>query len=129
MLTRTVRYAAAPSGLCNTIRDLSAGPPQSTPEAFGSAAARFWMPRNSEGDRTQRRTQMYLNQPTNIGFTGGDAEGHYTTSGTPVTRLSVSDEEILEERRRRVAEPHRMAWWFCSAGSPSTAARLPAVLT
>jgi single stranded DNA-binding protein len=33
---------------------------------------------------------MYMNQLTIIGFTGQDAELHYTQNGTPVTTLSVA---------------------------------------
>jgi single-strand DNA-binding protein len=36
---------------------------------------------------------MYLNQLTIIGFTGNDADVHYTTSGTLVTTLSVATKE------------------------------------
>jgi hypothetical protein len=32
--------------------------------------------------------RMYMNQLTIIGFTGQDAELHYTQNGTPVTTLS-----------------------------------------
>jgi single-strand DNA-binding protein len=36
---------------------------------------------------------MYMNQLTIIGFTGNDAETHYTTAGTLVTTLSVATKE------------------------------------
>ena len=36
---------------------------------------------------------MYMNQITIIGFTGQDAELHYTQNGTPVTTLSVATKE------------------------------------
>ena len=36
---------------------------------------------------------MYLNQLTIIGFTGNEAEVHYTTNGTLVTTLSVATKE------------------------------------
>ena len=36
---------------------------------------------------------MYMNQLTVIGFTGNDAETHYTTGGTLVTTLSVATKE------------------------------------
>jgi len=36
---------------------------------------------------------MYMNQLTIIGFTGQDAELHYTQSDTPVTTLSVATKE------------------------------------
>jgi single-strand DNA-binding protein len=36
---------------------------------------------------------MYMNQLTIIGFTGQDAELHYTQNGTPVTTLSVATKE------------------------------------
>jgi single-stranded DNA-binding protein len=37
---------------------------------------------------------MYMNQLTIIGFTGQDAELHYTQNGTPVTTLSVANYKI-----------------------------------
>ena len=36
---------------------------------------------------------MYMNQLTIIGFTGNDAEAHYTPNGTLVTTLSVATKE------------------------------------
>jgi single-stranded DNA-binding protein len=36
---------------------------------------------------------MYLNQLTIIGFTGRDAEFHFTSNGTPVTTVSVATKE------------------------------------
>ena len=36
---------------------------------------------------------MYMNQLTIIGFTGQDADLHYTQNGTPVTTLSVATKE------------------------------------
>jgi single-strand DNA-binding protein len=36
---------------------------------------------------------MYLNQLTIIGFTGQDAEYHFTSNGTSVTTLSVATKE------------------------------------
>ena len=36
---------------------------------------------------------MYLNQLTIIGFTGQDAEFHFTSNGTPVTTVSVATKE------------------------------------
>jgi single-strand DNA-binding protein len=36
---------------------------------------------------------MYMNQITIIGFTGQDADFHYTQNGTPVTTLSVATKE------------------------------------
>jgi single stranded DNA-binding protein len=36
---------------------------------------------------------MYMNQLTVIGFTGQDAEFHFTSNGTPVTTLSVATTE------------------------------------
>ena len=40
---------------------------------------------------------MYMNQLTIIGFTGNDAEGHYTPSGTIVTTLSVATKESWKD--------------------------------
>ena len=36
---------------------------------------------------------MYLNQLTIIGFTGQDADFHFSSNGTPVTTLSVATKE------------------------------------
>ena len=36
---------------------------------------------------------MYLNQLTIIGFTGQDADFHFTSNGTPVTTMSVATKE------------------------------------
>jgi len=36
---------------------------------------------------------MYINQLTIIGFTGNDAEAHYTANGGLVTTLSVATKE------------------------------------
>jgi single-strand DNA-binding protein len=36
---------------------------------------------------------MYMNQLTIIGFTGNDAEAHYTQSGTLIATLSVATKE------------------------------------
>lgn len=52
---------------------------------------------------------MYLNQLTIIGFTGSEADVHYTTNGNMVVTLSVATKESLEECRRRMAEPYGMA--------------------
>ena len=40
---------------------------------------------------------MYMNQLTIIGFTGQDAELHYTQNGTPVTTLSVATKESWKD--------------------------------
>jgi single-strand DNA-binding protein len=40
---------------------------------------------------------MYMNQLTIIGFTGNDAEAHYTTNGTLVTTLSVATKESWKD--------------------------------
>ena len=40
---------------------------------------------------------MYMNQLTIIGFTGNDAEPHYTPSGTIVTTLSVATKESWKD--------------------------------
>ena len=49
---------------------------------------------------------MYLNQLTIIGFTGSEADVHYTTSGKMVVTTLSSYNGIVEERRRGMAEPH-----------------------
>ena len=36
---------------------------------------------------------MYMNQLAIIGFTGQDADFHYTPNGTPVTTISVATKE------------------------------------
>ena len=40
---------------------------------------------------------MYLNQLTVIGFTGQDADFHFTSNGTPVTTLSVATKESWKD--------------------------------
>ena len=40
---------------------------------------------------------MYLNQLTIIGFTGQDADFHFTSNGTPVTTLSVATKESWKD--------------------------------
>ncbi len=40
---------------------------------------------------------MYLNQLTIIGFTGQDADVHFTSNGTPVTTLSVATKESWKD--------------------------------
>ncbi|MGH9628755.1 MAG: single-stranded DNA-binding protein [Bryobacteraceae bacterium] len=53
-------------------------------------------PRNN--GRQTRRTYMYtMNQLTIIGFTGNDAESHYTPNGTLVTTLSVATKESWKD--------------------------------
>jgi single-strand DNA-binding protein len=52
---------------------------------------------------------MYMNQLTIIGFTGQDAEFHYTPQPHSCCDDLGRDQGIVEERARRVAEPHRMA--------------------
>jgi hypothetical protein len=52
---------------------------------------------------------MYtMNQLTIIGFTGNDAEAHYTQNGTRCDDLS-RDKRVLEGRRRQLAEQNRLA--------------------
>jgi single-strand DNA-binding protein len=45
----------------------------------------------------RRRNQMYMNQLTIIGFTGNDAEAHYTQSGTLITTLSLATKESWKD--------------------------------
>jgi single-strand DNA-binding protein len=40
---------------------------------------------------------MYSNQLTIIGFTGQDADFHFTSNGTPVTTLSVATKESWKD--------------------------------
>ena len=40
---------------------------------------------------------MYMNQLTIIGFSGNDAEGHYTPAGTLVTTLSIATKESWKD--------------------------------
>ena len=40
---------------------------------------------------------MYLNQLTIIGFTGQNADFHFTSNGTPVTTLSVATKESWKD--------------------------------
>ena len=52
---------------------------------------------------------MYtLNQLTIIGFTGNDAEAHYTPNGTLVVTLSVATKESWKDADG-LAEPYGMA--------------------
>ena len=54
---------------------------------------------------------MYMNQLTIIGFTGNDAEAHYTPSGTIVTTLSVATKESWKDadgQRQSRTEWHRV---------------------
>jgi single-strand DNA-binding protein len=44
-------------------------------------------------DQFEGEQKMYMNQLTIIGFTGQDADLHYTQNGTPVTTLSVATKE------------------------------------
>ena len=56
----------------------------------------FGCPRNR--GHQKRRTRMYtLNQLTIIGFTGNDAEAHYTPNGTLVVTLSVATKESWKD--------------------------------
>ena len=62
---------------------------------------------------------MYsMNQLTIIGFTGNDAEAHYTTSGALVVTISVATKESWKGRRRQLAEQNRLApdCFFWQAG-------------
>ena len=43
---------------------------------------------------------MYLNQLTIIGFTGQDAEFHFTSNGTPRDNRFGRNQRILEKCRR-----------------------------
>ena len=40
---------------------------------------------------------MYMNQLTIIGFTGQDADFHYTSNGAPVIHDLGGNERVLEE--------------------------------
>ena len=40
---------------------------------------------------------MYMNQLTIIGFSGNDAEAHYTPNGTLVTTLSIATKESWKD--------------------------------
>lgn len=51
--------------------------------------ARFQVPWNFEGDRTQGRTEC-TDQLTIISFTGSEADVHYTSNGPFVTTLTVA---------------------------------------
>ena len=54
---------------------------------------------------------MYLNQLTIIGFTGSDAEAHYTPNGTLFTMLSVATKESWKDaygKRQSRTDWHRV---------------------
>jgi single-strand DNA-binding protein len=73
----------------------SAGPPNKALHELGSGAACFRVPQEPRGDKInfQGEQTMYMNQLTLIGFTGQDAELHYTQNGVAVITLSVATKE------------------------------------
>src|SRR5690349_4359506 len=77
-------------------RKLDAGPPKMH-SGFDWERGRllFGCPRND--GRRKRRTYMYMNQLTIIGFIGNDAEAHYTSGGKLVTTLSVATKESWKD--------------------------------
>jgi hypothetical protein len=67
---------------------------------------------------------MYtLNQLTIIGFTGNDAESHYTPNGTLVTTLSVATKESWKDAEANGKAVQTGIGWFPSRALLSTAAR------
>ena len=69
---------------------------------------------------------MYLNQLTIIGFTGQDAELHYTQNGTPVTTLSVATKESWKNDQgewQSRTEWHRVVAFGKLAEYPSSSCR------
>src|SRR5215467_10080771 len=56
-------------------------------------------PKTLEADQSQLRGEhtMYLNQLTIIGFTGQDADFHFSSNGTFVTTLSVATKESWKD--------------------------------
>src|SRR5262249_29095513 len=74
-------------------------PQQSTPSRLGAGAFASKVPKTLEADRNQLKGEqnMYLNQLTIIGFTGQDADFHFTSNGTPVTTLSVATKESWKD--------------------------------
>jgi len=60
---------------------------------------------------------MSLNQPTVIGFTGQDADFHFTSNGTPVTILPVATKESWKDAAGDW-QSHGIASWH-SASLPS----------
>jgi single-strand DNA-binding protein len=53
----------------------------------------FGRPKTLGADKEKRKQMYTMNQLTLIGFTGQDAEVHYTQNGTLVTTLSVATKE------------------------------------
>jgi single-strand DNA-binding protein len=72
-----------------------AGPPNKALLFAWERPVRPWVPQDTLGRQkpTEGEQQMYMNQLTIIGFTGQDADFHYTPNGTAVTTLSVATKE------------------------------------
>ena len=71
---------------------------------------------------------MYtLNQLTIIGFTGNDAEAHYTPNGTLVVSLSVAAKESWKDRMMK-PEARKKALVFASVATVAVGCVVAAML-
>jgi single stranded DNA-binding protein len=81
-------------------------------EAEAERAACFPVPQDAWDDKSNlRRTTIYMNQLTIIGFTGQDAEFHSTSNRTPVATISAATKESWKNEQgdwQRRAEWHRV---------------------
>ena len=61
---------------------------------------------------------MYtMNQLTIIGFTGNNAQAHYTQNGTLVVTISVATKESLEGRRTAIGRAEQTGTGLFLSGS------------
>src|SRR4051812_29493215 len=70
---------------------------QSTPSSIGSGVACFPVAPGTDGQQKEENSMYTMNQITIIGFTGSDAEAHYTQNGTLVVTLSVATKESWKD--------------------------------
>src|SRR4029450_2833387 len=70
---------------------------QSTPASIGSGDARRPGAPGQRAIPNEENLMYTMNQLTIIGFTGREAEMHYTTNGTLVTTLSVATKESWKD--------------------------------
>src|SRR5215813_10403085 len=87
-------FAGSPENIIRTV------PPTKHSIALGSGGVRLvGAPRHLRQIKNQLRGEhtMYLNQLTIIGFTGQDADFHFSSNGTLVTTLSVATKESWKD--------------------------------
>jgi single-strand DNA-binding protein len=87
-------FVGSPENIIRTV------PPTKHSIALGSGGrSPFGCPKTLEADRNQLKGEhiIYLNQLTIIGFTGQDADFHFSSNGTPVTTLSVATKESWKD--------------------------------